>query len=346
MTDKSNKSPERVRIGLVGTGAVAQVAHLPAYRHLRNAELIAICDSDATKLRALHERTAVRHAVSSLDDLLAIDEIDAVDICLPSQLHFEAVHQCLAAGKHVLCEKPLALTAGEVGQIIDAQKNSGRVVLVGMNNRYRDDSILLKKFIEDGALGDVFYARADWLKRRAIVRPDSWHYHGGPSGGGVIMDLGIQLLDLLLWLCDYPTPERVTASYYHNLAEVEVEDTAVIRLNCAGGLAMTIEVSWSVLMDEEKHSVHLFGSEGSGSLNPIQVYQRMHGKPVNVTPQAQRRMGNIFVESYQREIAFFAEVVAGREAAPDLDEQLTLARTIAAVERSAMDGREIVITEE
>ncbi len=334
-----------IRVGLLGCGAVAQVAHMPAYQRVRGADLVAIADSDGLKRRALAERARVRHSVATLDDLLAIDELDAIDICLPSDLHRDAVLRCLAAGKHVLCEKPLGLGPDDIKAVIDARSGGDRVVVVGMNNRYRDDSILLKQFIEDGALGEIFYARAGWLKRRDRIRPGEWQYQFQRSGGGVLMDLGIQLLDLVLWLCGYPDPHRVDASFYSHMPDIEVEDSAVVTLHCADRLTITLETSWHFLLDRDHHFVNLFGSTGSGLLNPIRIFQHMHGNLVNVTPQAQRRMGNIYMESYEREIAFFAEVVSGRAEAPPLDEQLVLAWVIEAIQRSAREEREVRIGE-
>ncbi|HUF88782.1 MAG TPA: Gfo/Idh/MocA family oxidoreductase [Gemmatimonadota bacterium] len=340
--------PDRpVRVGLLGAGAVAQTAHLPVYRRFRKAELIAICDNEPAKLRALRERTGVPHATTSLDEFLAIEEIEAVDVCLPSHQHRDAVIRCLEAGKHVLCEKPLGLTAAEVDDILAAREKSGRHLVVGMNNRYRDDSILLRRFIQDGALGDVFHARAGWLKRRERVKPGAWQHDRAKSGGGVIMDLGIQLLDLVLWLSGYPQPERVSATFHYHLPDIDVEDTAVISLTCAGGISIALDVSWHFLVDHEDydHFLELYGTAGSGLLNPLRVFQHMHGNLVNVTPQAQRRIGNIYMESYERELAFFAGVVAGSEKAPPLAEQRTLARILDAVRRSADEGREVRLDE-
>ncbi|HET6639773.1 MAG TPA: Gfo/Idh/MocA family oxidoreductase [Gemmatimonadota bacterium] len=336
-----------VRIGLLGAGAVAQTAHLPAFRRLRKAELFAICDVEQGKLRALRERTGVAHATTSIDELLSIDELDAIDICLPSHQHAAAAVRCLEAGKHVLCEKPLGLTAKEVEDVLAARDRSGKHVLVGMNNRYRDDSILLRRFIQDGQLGEVFRARAGWLKRRTKVKPGAWQYAPAKSGGGVVMDLGIQLLDLVLWLCAYPSPERVSASFYYHTPEIEVEDSAMIVLTCAGGLAITVDVSWHFLVEETEydHFVDLFGTAGSGLLNPLRIFQRSYGTLVNVTPQVQRRIGNIYMESYERELAFFAAVVSGKEKPPPLTEQRTLARTLDAVRLSAREGREVPVGE-
>ncbi len=340
---------EPVRVGLVGGGAVAQVAHLPAYRRLRTARLVAICEHETPKRRALRERAGVEHAVATVEELLAIDEVQAVDVCLPSDLHRDTVIRCLEAGKDVLCEKPLGLTAEEVADVIDAQRRSGKIVLVGMNNRYRDDSILLREAVEQGTLGDVYYARARWHKRREATRPETWYYQIGRAGGGVVMDLGAPMLDLALWLCDYPAPERVSASFYHHLG-VSVEDTAVISVRCAGGLAISVETSWNQIWDrkqavlgERDHFFTLVGTEGSGLLDPIRLYQRMHGNLVNVTPTSPRRGRNLYMESYEREIAFFAEVVTGREEAPPLSEQLALARLVDATRRSAEEGREVEV---
>ena len=349
-----NRANDPVRVGLLGCGAVAQVAHLPAYRRLRNVKLVALCDTEAPKLRALRERTDVPHAVRSLEELLAIDGIEAVDVCLPSHLHLESVLAALAAGKHVLCEKPLALTPEDVVEIMAAQRASGKVVLVGMNNRYRDDSIVLKRFIEEGSLGQVFHARASWLRRRDRLRPSDWQYQKATSGGGVFMDLGIQLLDLVLWLAGYPDPERGVATFYHHTPDIEVEDTAVAALRCAGDFTVSLEASWRFLVEPEEQRLEVFGTDGSGWLSSvgggtseprIHVYQRLRGGLADVTPSTQRPRGHPFMESYEREIAFFGEVVAGREDMPPLEEQLALARAVEAIARSAQEGREARVAE-
>ncbi len=340
---------EPVRVGVVGCGAVAQVAHLPAYRRLRTLKLVALCDAEPPKLRALRERTEVRHAVATVEELLAIDEVEAVDVCLPSHLHCETVLRSLEAGKHVLCEKPLALTSDEVTEIIAAQQSAGKVVVVGMNNRYRDDSITVKKFIEEGALGEIYFGRASWLRRRERVRGADWQYQQAMSGGGVFMDIGIQLLDLVLWLAGYPDPRRASATFYHHMDGVEVEDTAVATVRCEGGLTASLEASWRFLVEPEEQRVEVYGTEGSALLSStgrapseprLQVFRRLRGGVVDVTPASSRPRGHPYMESYEREIAYFGEVVAGREEMPPLEEQLALARAVEAVTRSAREGRE------
>lgn len=337
---------EPVRVGLLGAGAVAQAVHLPAYRQLTRrdrARLVALCETEASKRRALAERTGVDHAVASIDELLAIDEVEAVDVCLPSHLHRDAVVRCLEAGKHVLCEKPLGLSVADVVAIAEAAEASRRQLVVGMNNRYRDDSILLKSFIDDGTLGEVLHARASWFKPRGRVRADDWHVQRERSGGGVFIDLGISILDLVLWLCDYPPVDRIRASFLTRTPGIDVEDSAFVTLACADGTSVALETSWDVVGTTETISVSLFGSEASGFLPPIRILTRRHGETLNLAPQSQRRAGRLFLESYEREIAFFAEVVAGREEAPPIAEQVALARVVEAIERSAAESREVAV---
>ncbi|HUP00209.1 MAG TPA: Gfo/Idh/MocA family oxidoreductase [Gemmatimonadota bacterium] len=328
--------------GIISSANIAQKALIPAIDAAGNAELAMLGTRHGDRVAAVREQYEFALA-PSYDAVLASD-VDAVYIPLPNGMHADWAIRALEAGKHVLCEKPLAISPEEVADIVAAAERNARTLLVGMNNRYRDDSILLKNFLEDGALGEVVYARAGWFKRRDRIRRDHWHYRLATSGGGVFMDLGIQILDLALWMCSYPEPERVSATFYHHFPEIEVEDSAIVTLMCAGGLSIALETSWHFIRDSEHIALGLFGSGGSGFLSPIRIYQHLHGNLINTTPKGQRRVGNLYMESYEREIAFFAEVVAGREEAPPLAEHLALSRAVAAIRRSADEGREVVLS--
>jgi predicted dehydrogenase len=323
-----------LRVGIVGAGAIAQVAHLPSYRRLRDVQVTALCDTDATKLRALQERYRVPRAFRSVEELLACKDVDAVDVCLPNHLHHRTVLAALAAGKHVLCEKPLALRSGEVEEILAARARTGLELLVGMNNRFRHDSILLKRFVEEGELGEPFYIKAGWLKRRERIDPARWRYRKAEAGGGVFIDLGVQVLDLALWLADYPPVERVAARFIRGTPGIEVEDSAVVFLQGAG-LTLTLEVSWTFILDQDFNYLSIFGSRGSGHLSPLRMLQSGPDGVRDRTPTYWRSSRNTYLESYQREIAFFVEVVAGREEAPPLAEHLRLAGLLEEIEAAA-----------
>jgi len=328
-------TPEKpLRVGIVGAGGIAQVAHLPAYRRLRNVRVTALCDTDPTKLRLLSSKYGIPHTFRAYEQLLACRDVDAVDICLPNHLHPRAVQAALAAGKHVLCEKPLALRAQEVREILEAHARSGLKLLVGMNNRFRHDSILLKRFIEGGELGEPFFIKTGWLRRRERIVPGRWRYRKALAGGGVFWDLGLQLLDLALWLVDYPALERLAGRFVHGSPGVDVEDSALVFLH-GGELTITIEVSWSFILDQDFNYLSVFGSRGSGHLSPLRMFQRGTAGVREVTPAYWRPSRNIYLESYQREIAYFVEVVADREEPPPLEEQLRLVQLMEQVDVAA-----------
>jgi predicted dehydrogenase len=327
-------SDRPLRVGIVGTGAIAQVVHLPAYLRLPSVRLTALCDADPTKLRLLQSRYGIPHVHRTLEDLLARDDVDAVDVCLPNHLHQAAVLAALAAGKHVLCEKPLAADAEGVEAVLEAQRRTGLHVLVGMNHRFRSDSILVKRFLEEGGVGEPFYVRAGWLQRRGLLEPTNWRYRRSIAGGGAFTDLGIQLLDLALWLTDYPRLDRVAARFVHGTPSIEVEDSAVALLR-GETLAVALEVSWTFALDADYHALTVFGTEGSAQLEPLRLLGRGPGGLVDRTPAYWRPSRNAYLESYQREIAYFVEVLAGREEPTPLEEQLELMRLVGRIEREA-----------
>ncbi|HEY7530823.1 MAG TPA: Gfo/Idh/MocA family oxidoreductase [Gemmatimonadota bacterium] len=323
-----------LRVGIVGTGAIAQVAHLPAYLRLPSVRVTALCDVDPTKLRLLQSRHGIPHVHRSLEELLGRDDVDAVDVCLPNHLHQDAVLAALAAGKHVLCEKPLAPTAEGVEAVVEARRGTGLQVLVGMNHRFRSDSILLKRFLEEGGVGEPFYVRAGWLQRRGMLEPTNWRYRRSVAGGGAFTDLGIQLLDLALWLTDYPRLERIAARFVHGTPTIEVEDSAVALLR-GETLAVALEASWTFALDADYHRLTVFGNEGSAQLEPLRLLARGPGGVVDRTPAYWRPSRNAYLESYRREIAYFVEVVSGREEPPPLEEQVELMRLVGRIEREA-----------
>jgi predicted dehydrogenase len=328
-------TPEKpLRVGIVGAGAIAQVAHLPAYRRLRNVRVTALCDIDPTKLRLLSSKYGIEHTFRSVEQLLASREVDAVDICLPNDLHHRVVLAALAAGKHVLCEKPLALRADEVREILEAHAASGRMLLVGMNNRFRGDSILLKRFIETGELGQPYFIKTGWLKRRDRISSARWRYRKETAGGGVFWDLGLQLLDLALWLVGYPPIERLAGRFVYGTSGVDVEDSALVFLH-GGELTITIETSWKFILDQDFNYLSVFGSRGSGHLSPLRMFERGSAGVREVTPAYWRPSRNVYLESYQREIAFFVQVLSGVEEPPPLEEHLRLAQLMEQIEVAA-----------
>src|SRR6185312_12664429 len=185
-------------IGVVGTGAIAQLAHLPVLAKMRGAELVAVCDNDRPKARSLADRFGVPDVFTDIEDLLELDELEAVVIATPNHLHEPHVLSALAAKRHVLCERPLSLTSRGVERILAAAARADRTVTVGNNHRYRTDVQTLSRFIQGGELGKTIGFRAGAYHFKGLS--EGWRLRRAESGGGAFLDYGLPLLDLALWI--------------------------------------------------------------------------------------------------------------------------------------------------
>jgi predicted dehydrogenase len=328
-----------VRLGVLGAGAIAQVAHLPILTRMRGVEVGALFDTDRSKARTIAERFGVGRVHGSVDELWRDPDIDGVIVCTPSHLHEEQVRAGLEAGKYVLCEKPLALSA-EGGRRVLETPGAAERLMVGMNQRFRPDAAALRSFVLGGELGDVFYLRAGWLNRRTVRGRAGWRQRKAGAGGGVLMDLGVQMLDLSLWLLGYPEPERVT-THVHRTGGGEVEDSAVLILQLGGNRVINLEVTWALISERERQYLHVLGSQGSGSLSPLKVYKDLDGTLGDVTPQIAPGRENQYTASYRQQLLHFTEVVRGGDSLEAPAEQLTLLRVVEAAYRSAETGREV-----
>ena len=197
-----------VRFGVIGAGAIAQLAHLPVLAKMRGAELVALCDNDGPKARALADRFGVPDAFTDIDELLEFDELDAVIVATPNHLHEPHVLSALAAGLDVLCERPVAVTAKGVDRILNAATKAGRKVVVANNHRFRSDVQALDRFLRGGELGKL-QACAPLVPAARLDRGVA----PAPRRGGwrVLLDHGLMLIDLAFWLLDFPAVARVTA---------------------------------------------------------------------------------------------------------------------------------------
>jgi predicted dehydrogenase len=325
-----------IRVAVLGAGAIAQVAHLPVLSRMRGVEIAAVSDRDAHAARTVAQRYGTRAAKS--DDVLADESIQAVVVCTPSARHEENVREALSAGKYVLCEKPLALSAEGVERIL-AEEGAKDRLLVAMNQRFRPDARALRSFVASGELGDVYYLKAGWLNRaRPVAR--SWRERRA-SGGGALMELGIQMLDLGLWILGYPKALRVSA-HTHRAKGSEVEDAAALVVRLDGDRLLNLEVTWSLLAKKDRQFLHLLGSAGSGTLSPLAVYREMGGGLADVTPSLPPGGGeNVFTASYRNELQHFVEVVRGEKRPDPAADHVQLMRIMEGAYRSAEEGREI-----
>src|SRR5207249_7895213 len=193
-----------VRVAVIGAGAIAQVAHLPVLRRLPGVEVAAICDSDLGKAQALAARFDVKETFDDIEEVLKYARPTAVAICTPNHLHEIHVVSALAAGAHVLCERPLALTLAGVERVLQASEKYGRRVMVGMNHRFRSDVQAVRGFLAGGDIGVLQAIRCGWYTFQPSRNLVAWRLRRQEAGGGAFLDLGLQLLDLGLWLAGWP----------------------------------------------------------------------------------------------------------------------------------------------
>lgn len=329
-----------IRVAVVGVGAIAQVSHIPALRRLSGVELVGLVDPDEEKAQRVAQRFGVPRVSDVVEPLLEDEAIDAVVVCTPNHLHAPISIAALEAGKHVLCERPMAKNGTEAERMAQAARKEKRILMCAMNHRFRADSELLKRFVENKELGPVFFAKAGWLRQTTDWRAEAWRVTKRESGGGVFMDLGVQMLDLALWILGGPRVEAVSASA-HRRGKTEVEDSLIALLRLAGGAALTLEVSWGLLMERDFAYCNFFGESGAALWNPLRIHKAMHGNLVNVTPAVDSPR-SVYKQSIESELAHFVECVRkGVDPIASGDEMVELMQVGDAIYRAAESGREV-----
>jgi predicted dehydrogenase len=300
---------EKARIGIIGLGTVAQTIHLPILTRMHDVEVVAVCDVDRAKAQFVAQKYGIRRYYNNFERMVAAEqELDGYDICTPTNNHMEASLAVLEGKKHVLVEKPLSRTEKEAVEIVAAAKKNHVKLMVGMNNRFRPDAMILKSFIEENALGKIFYAKAGWFKRLAPNR--EWLTRKVQSGGGVVLDLGIVMFDLAFWMMGYPEVKEVMATNYSHQTS-QVEDSSIVYLKMKNGSTMTIESSWSFESNSDFFYCDTFGTAGSGSLNPFRILKRVHDNLVNVAPVSTDTPQMLHRKSYENELKHWIGAMRG-----------------------------------
>jgi predicted dehydrogenase len=340
---RSASTSERLKVGVVGGGAITQVAHLPVLKKMRGVEVQAICDTDLPKARALADRFAIKDAFDDIEDLLRYSALDAVVICSPTHLHEPHIQAALSANLHVLVEKPLAMSATSVQKIVRAVEKRDRVVMVGMNHRYRPDVQIVRSFVQSGELGTIESIRGSWHVFRPGRTQLGWRQRKDQSGGGAMLDLGLSILDLGLWLGGSSPPARVSASLDPIGKDRTVEQSGSAFVICENGTSIFVDVTWRHLGEGERFGVGIRGSKGTAGINPLNVWKELHGVAVDVSPTGSVGRENAFTASYRAEWAHFQAAIAGEAKIPALQEHLTLHKVVDGIYRSAFDGRDVTL---
>ncbi len=332
---------EKVRLGIVGLGWVAQVIHLPILSKLAEAEIVAVCDRDKSRGRLVAEKFGIKSLYTDVAQMLDSEQIDAVIISTSTDSHKDVAIAALKAGKDVLVEKPIARKYDEAVAIAEAVKQSKRKLMVGMNHRFRPDTMILKSFLEGKELGKVFYTKAGWLRRKS--NDNAWLTQKEKSGGGVFLDLGIVMLDMAFWMMGYPDAKRVSATNFNHTTK-QVEDTSCVNITMKNGSLINIEVSWSMHVADDVYYCNIFGTDGTASLNPLRINKELHGNVVNLAPAKMEAHQHLFKRSYENELKHFLGAV--KDVHPVIstaDEAVQRMKIVEAVYKSVRTGKEVPV---
>ncbi|MDR7073290.1 Gfo/Idh/MocA family protein [Fictibacillus barbaricus] len=274
---------KKLRVGIIGCGGIANGKHMPSLKKLDTVEMVAFCDLVEERAIKAKEEFGGEESIVYQDyqELLNDSSIDVVHVCTPNDSHAEITVAALESGKHVMCEKPMAKTSEEAEKMLEAAKRTGKKLTIGYQNRYRPDSQYLQKYCEEGGLGEVYFAKAQAIRRRAVP---TWgvFLDEEKQGGGPLIDIGTHALDLTLWMMNNYKPKAVLGSSFHKLGqkkdaanawgswnpeEFTVEDSAFGFITMENGATIILESSWALntLQIGEARCV-LSGTEGGADM--------------------------------------------------------------------------------
>lgn len=348
----------KLKVGAVGTGGMFKGSHLTSWLANPDTELVALCDVNkeaADKIAAEHN---IADVYEDYRDLLTRADLDIINICTPNLYHSEIAVAALKAGKHVFCEKPDAVSPDEAVKMAEAAKESGKVLMVMRNNRFRSVAQFLKAYVENGHMGECYTGRCGWIRRRGIPGKGGWFTTKELSGGGPLIDLGVHMIDLAVWIMGNPKPVSVSGSVYTKFAGTElsdsehsafgekraggvfdVEDLASGFIRFANSATLQIEFSWASNIEQETRFVELRGTKAGFSLidDDLKLFTEIEGTLCNIQPQIVKNG-----HGHGSNIHHFVDVVLGRNEPIFTPEQgVDMIRILSAIYESAKQGKEI-----
>ena len=291
-----------IKIGIIGCGGIANGKHMPSLAKVADAEMVAFCDiiPERAEKAAKEFGTPDAKVYTDYKELLKDPTIDVVHVCTPNRSHSFITVDALEAGKHVMCEKPMAINSAEAQKMIDAAKRTGKKLSIGYQSRFRDDSLYLKKEAEDGTFGEIYYAKATAIRRRAVP---TWgvFLNEYEQGGGPLIDIGTHALDLTLWMMNNYKPKYCVGTAYHKLnndvdqanmwgnwdpAKFTVEDSAFGFVVMENGATIVLESSWALnTLDVREAVTTLCGTKAGGDMvDGVRINGVRNGRQYVLTP--------------------------------------------------------------
>ena len=348
-----------INVGMIGAGAIAD-DHCNAINRYPGAAVTAVAEINPERREGLQKKHAIAKAYEKWQDLVADADVDAVAIALPNALHAPVSLAALQAGKHVLLDKPFALSYAEAKRVVEAAKRKKKVLMLGMNQRYRQDAQTLKTIVDRGELGEVYHAKAYWYRRMGSPKFGTWFVNKKLSGGGCMLDIGVHFLDLALHLIDNWEPVSVSGQVYGKFGhrgigeggwgksdrnaklKFDVEDFATGLIKFRNGATLELNVSWILHQEQgDRNNIELYGTEAGATLSPLKLFRQAKrtGEYEVVIPQ------NVKIpHRYENRQFNWLDAILGKDKPLcTMEQSLVVQRILDAIYASSASGKDVRI---
>ncbi|WP_283148488.1 Gfo/Idh/MocA family protein [Silvimonas soli] len=344
---------QRLRVGIVGLGIGRK--HIQGWREHPQVDVVAIADPDAARLAAVGDEFAIAGRFATAEEMFATGELDVVSICTPNKFHKALTLAALAAGCHVLCEKPMAMSAAEGREMLAAAERTGKRLMINFSYRFSAQSRALKAQVDAGVFGEFYFGRSVWHRRRGMPGFGGWFGTKALSGGGPLIDLGVHRLDLALWLMGYPKPVWVMGNTYNPIAgelarqsgkTFDVEDLATAFIRFDNGATLALEASWAANIKEaDLMETRLLGTKAGllqqnvneGYTFDAHIFTEQHGAQLDIHVHPPVGEANSGMYEYA------AAILANRPHPASGEEGLIVMELLDAIYASARSGEPVKI---
>jgi predicted dehydrogenase len=350
---------KKIRVGIIGTGNISTY-HMAGYKKLSDkCEVVAVCDIDEDKVKSYAQKYSISNYYTDYNEMLSEQELDAVSVCTWNSAHKDAVIAALNNKADVICEKPMAVNRFEAIEMQQAAKRNNKLLMIGFVRRFGNDAKILKSFIDNGSLGDIYYAKATYLRRNGC--PGGWFKDSKYSGGGPLIDLGVHVMDLVRYLSNTPRPISEYGAVYSNLGldraagpkgyviedssvfKFSVEDMATALVRFDNGLTMFVEASFNLNIKQDTNVIELFGTKGGAKIDPnIEFFMDINGRFVDVKPHGDSALS--FTGLFESEIEHFVDCVVNKTPCrATAEDGVMVMKIIDAIYESAKLKKEVTI---
>jgi predicted dehydrogenase len=343
---------DKLRFGVIGAGSIGAL-HAGNIKHNRKIELVAICDIREERAKKLARKLKVKRTYIDYLDMLDNEKLDAVTNGTPNYLHAKIAIEALERGVNVLSEKPMAMNAREAQAMVDVAKRTGKILALGMTQRFTAEGAAAKAAATPENIGNVYFAKATLYRGLGIPGYGSWFTTKAKAGGGPLMDLGPHAIDFAMYLMNFPRPLRIRGVTFSKLGPkglgkgtwghpepggvFDVEDLGVALVELAGGITMLVEVSWATYL-QDAWNVNVLGDKAGVSFHPPVLISEKKGK-VKVT-RLRVKKG----DPYMREIDDLVQCIkTGKEPLGRPEDGVVIMSIIDAIYRSAETGTEVSV---